>query len=150
MKAILHDGNSYKALSYTTALVTLEGKTKPIETTWSDVDYLIGDDGLMRHRDVVEGRPKIIVQPLTPPPSVRYEPPVVQSDLFSPAIPRAAVQNDIEGAKEMLNLVDDETLAPIYRAIKEAFAGREMELWESLSSEQQIILKKGKHLYQAV
>jgi hypothetical protein len=113
--------------------------------TWSDIDHLVGDDGLMRQRELVDEMPTIVAQSLTPPPSIKYEPAPVQIDLLTPQSRRIPPRDDVEYAKEMLDLVDDDiNLMAVYWAIKEAFRGKEESLWHQLNEEQRMKLKKGR------
>jgi len=145
MKAILLNGKTVPVLEYGTATVLLKGTNKPVETTWADIDYLLDENGMMRQREIVEGMPTIIVQPMNPSASVKYNPPPVQTDLLTPLVDRTPPQDDIEDAKEMLDLVDDDiNLMAVYWAIKEAFKGREKSFWGYLNEEQKMKLKKGR------
>jgi hypothetical protein len=142
MKAILHNSKTYVALSYNTSSVTLATKSgKPDIITWADVDYLLGDDGLERHREVVEGMPKIIVQA---PKDPRWEPMAIapiQPDLF--AAPPKCPQDDFEDAIAMIDAIDcDDAREAVRGALKACFEGEErVRFWGVLSFEQRGKLK---------
>jgi hypothetical protein len=146
MKAILKlNGKAAKALTYNTSTVTLATKSgRPDIITWADVDYLIGDDGLERHREVVEGFPKIIVQaPLDP----RWQPIEMtpsQTDLF--AVPPKCPRDDFEAAIALIDLIESDNEREAVREVLAAtFEGEEKQkLWGVLSFEQRTKLQKAK------
>jgi hypothetical protein len=142
MKAILSDGESYVALSYSTSSVTCKGKNRPVEVPWHEVNYLIGDDGLERHREVVEGFPKIIVQAPKDPGWQPIEMTPSQTDLFSVA-PKGS-QDDFEDAIALIDLIDNDDAREAVRGVlNECFEGKARgELRGRLSFEQQGKLKK--------
>jgi hypothetical protein len=143
MKAILHNNKTYAALSYNTSTVTLATRSgKPDIITWADVDYLIGDDGLERHREVVEGFPKIIVQAPKDPRWQPYEMTPAQTDLFA-ATPQRP-HDDSEDAIALINLIEsDDEREAVRGVLNECFEGKARgELRERLSFEQQGKLKK--------
>jgi hypothetical protein len=142
MKAILSDGESYVALSYSTSSVTCKGKTRPVEVPWHEVNHLVGDDGLERHREVVEGFPKIIVQA---PKDSRWKPyrmTPAQTDLFA-AAPRCP-QDDFEDAIALIDLIkSDDERESVRGVLNECFEGKARgELRGRLSFDQQGKLKK--------
>jgi hypothetical protein len=145
MKAILKDGEGYKALEYNTSTVTLATKSgKPDIITWADVDHLVGDDGLERHREVVEGFPKIIVQA---PKDPRWQPYAItpsQTDLF--AAPSKCPQDDFEDAIALIDLIESDDERDAVRAVlNECFEGKARgRLRGMLSFEQKAKLQKAK------
>jgi hypothetical protein len=142
MKAILTNGKTYSALSYNTSTVTLATRSgRPDIITWADV-RLIGDDGLERHREVVEGMPKIIVQA---PKDPRWQPmPIApsQTDLF--AAPPKYPQDDFEDAIALIDTIDgDDAREAVRGVLNECFEGeRRGVLRGMLSFEQQTKLQK--------
>jgi hypothetical protein len=134
MKAILHNNKTYAALSYNTSTVTLATKSgRPDVITWADVDHLIGDDGLERHREVVNGMPKIIVQA---PPDPRWRPMAItpaQADLFS--APPKCPQDDFEDAIALIDAIDcDDAREAVREVLAATFEGEEKrKLWGVLS-----------------
>jgi hypothetical protein len=143
MKAILKlNGKAAKALSYNTSSVTLATKSgKPDIITWADVDYLVGDDGLERHREVVEGTPKIIVQAPKDPRwgSMAIAP--TQPNLFAP--PLKCPQDDFEDAITLIDAIDNDDVREAVRGVLTAtFEGEEKrKLWGMLSFDQKARLK---------
>lgn len=149
MNAILLNGKTVPVLEYGTATVLLKGTTRPVETTWSDIDYLLDQNGMMRQREIVEGMPTIIVQPLTPPSSVKYNPPPVQTDLLAPTPERTPPQGDVEDAKEILDLTEgEEVIKIVHKAIQTVFKDKKEKemLWGKLNEDQQGKLKMGRKL----
>jgi hypothetical protein len=143
MKAHLHNNKTYAALSYSTSTVALATKSgKPDLITWADVDHLIGDDGLERHREVVEGFPKIIVQAPKDPRWQPYEMTPAQTDLFAVA-PKGS-QDDFESAIALIDLIEsDDEREAVRGVLNECFEGKARgELRKRLSFEQQGKLKK--------
>jgi hypothetical protein len=137
LKAILKDGGLYKALTYNTSTVTLATRSgRPDIITWADVDYLLGDDDLERHREVVEGMPKIIVQAPKDLGWQPYEMTPAQTDLF--AVPQERPQDDFEGAIALIDLIEsDDEREAVRGALTATFGGEEKrKLWGMLSSEQ--------------
>jgi hypothetical protein len=147
MKAILKlNGKAAKALSYNTSTVTLATKSgRPDVITWADVDHLIGDDGLERHREVVEGFPKIIVQAPKDPLWQPIEMTPSQTDLFSVA-PKGS-QDDFEDAIALIDAIDcDDARDAVRGVLNECFEGKARgELRERLSFDQKAKLQKGKY-----
>jgi hypothetical protein len=143
LKAIFKDGEAYKALEYNTSTVTLATRSgRPDIITWADVDHLIGDDGLERHREVVEGFPKIIVQAPKDPRWQSIEMTPAQTDLFSVA--QKGSQDDFEDAIALINLIEsDDEREAVRGVLNECFEGKARgELRGRLSFEQQGRLKK--------
>jgi hypothetical protein len=144
MKAILKlNGKTYAALEHNTSTVTLATKSgRPDIVTWADVDHLIGDDGLERHREVVEGFPKIIVQAPKDPGWQPIEMTPSQTDLFSVA-PKGS-QDDFEDAIALIDLIDNDDAREAVRGVlNECFEGRARgELRGRLSFDQKARLKK--------
>jgi hypothetical protein len=144
MKAILKlNGKAAKALTYNTSTVTLATKSgKPDVITWADVDRLVGDDGLERHREVVEGFPKIIVQAPKDPLWQPIEMTPSQTDLFS--VPQKCPQDDFEDAIALIDLIEtDDEREAVRGVLNECFEGKARgELRGRLSFEQQGKLKK--------
>jgi hypothetical protein len=143
MKAILKNGEVATATAYNTSTVVLATKSgKPDVITWADVDHLIGDDGLERHREVVEGFPKIIVQAPKDPLWQPIEMTPAQTDLFSVA-PKGS-QDDFEDAIALIDLIESDDEREAVRGVLAAtFEGEEKrKLWGVLSFEQQGKLKK--------
>ncbi|MGL5059088.1 MAG: hypothetical protein ACRC62_03820 [Microcoleus sp.] len=70
------NGKRYAVTAYNTSTVTLATKSgRPDVVTWDEIDYLESEDGLQRHRDVANGMPIIVVQPINVDPRwVPYEP----------------------------------------------------------------------------
>jgi hypothetical protein len=142
LKAHLTNSKTYVALSYNTSSVTLATKSgKPDIITWADVDHLVGDDGLERHREVVEGTPKIIVQA---PKDPRWQPiPIAptQADLFAPQPKRP--QDDFEDAIALIDAIDcDDAREAVRGVLKACFEGEErIRFWGVLSFGQQGKLK---------
>jgi hypothetical protein len=143
MKAHLHSNKTYAALSYNTSSVTLATKSgKPDIITWADVGHLVGDDGLQRHREVVEGFPKIIVQA---PKDPRWQPMAIapiQTDLLSPS-PKCP-QDDFEDAIALIDAIEsDDEREAVRGVLKACFEGEErVKFWGMLSSEQKGRLRK--------
>jgi hypothetical protein len=138
MKAILHNGKTYAALTYNTSTVVLATRSgRPDIITWADVDHLIGDDGLERHREVVEGIPKIIVQAPKDPRWQPYGITPAQTDLFA-AAPRCP-QDDFEDAIALIGLIEsDDAREAVRGVLNECFEGeRRGRLRGMLSFEQQ-------------
>jgi hypothetical protein len=132
MKAHLHNGKTYAALEYNTSTVTLATKSgRPDIITWADVDYLVGDDGLERHREVMYGTPVIIVRA---PPDSKWQP--YQGE---PLPPRESPQNDFEDAIALIDIIgNDDAREAVREALAATFEGKEKrKLWGMLSSEQQ-------------
>jgi hypothetical protein len=138
MKAILKlNGKAAKALTYNTSTVTLATKSgKPDVITWADVDHLIGDDGLERHREVVNGSPKIIVQAPKDPGWQPYAITPSQTDMFT--APPKCPQNDFEDAIALIDLIESDDEREAVRGVLAAtFEGEDKRrLWGMLSSEQ--------------
>jgi hypothetical protein len=143
MKAILNNGKTYAALEYNTSTVTLATRSgRPDIITWADVDHLIGDDGLERHREVVEGFPKIIVQAPKDPRWQPIEMTPSQTDLFS--APPKCSQDDFEDAIALIDIIEsDDEREAVRGVLNECFEGKARgELRGRLSFEQQGKLKK--------
>jgi hypothetical protein len=143
MKAILHNNKTYAALSCNTSTVVLATKSgRPDIITWADVNHLIDDDGLERHREVVEGFPKIIVQAPKDPRWQPYGMTPAQTDLFA-AAPRCP-QDDFEDAIALIDLIEsDDEREAVRGVLNECFEGKARgELRGRLSFEQQGKLKK--------
>jgi hypothetical protein len=142
LKAILHNGKTYATNDYNTSTVTLATKSgKPDVITWAEVDYLIGDDGLERHREVVEGMPKIIVQA---PKNPGWQPMLIapsQTDMFS--APTKCPQDDFEDAIALIEMVETKEEREAVREVLGAcFEGEnKRRLWGRLSFEQRGRLK---------
>jgi hypothetical protein len=138
MKAIIKlNGKAAKALSYNTSTVTLATRSgKPDIITWADVDYLVGDDGLERHRDTPNGLPTIIVQP---PPDSRWQP--YQSEALPP---QESPQNDFEDVVALIDAIDNEDArVAVCAALAVCFEGEaKRRFWGVLSFEQKRRLKK--------
>jgi hypothetical protein len=138
MKAILKNGEVATATAYNTSTVVLATKSgKPDVITWADVDHLIGDDGLERHREVVEGFPKIIVQAPKDPRWQSIEMTPAQTDLFSVA--QKGSQDDFESAIALIDLIESNDEREAVRGVlNECFEGeRRGRLRGMLSFEQQ-------------
>jgi hypothetical protein len=137
MKAITTTGKAFKATHYNTSTVTLATRSgKPDIITWADVDSLVGDDGLERHREVVEGTPKIIVQA---PKDPRWQPMAIaptQPDLFAP--PPKRPQDDFEDAIALIDAIDCDDAREAVRGVLKAYFGGEerVRFWGVLSFEQ--------------
>jgi hypothetical protein len=145
LKAILKDGEAYKALEYNTSTVTLATRSgRPNVITWADVDHLIGDDGLERHREVVNGSPKIIVQAPKDPGWQPYAITPSQTDMFTVQPQRP--QNDFEDAIALIDAIDcDDAREAVRGVLNECFEGKARgELRERLSFDQKAKLQKGK------
>jgi hypothetical protein len=131
MKAITTSGKAFKATHYNTSTVTLATRSgKPDIVSWHDLSHVIGDDGLERHREVVNGMPTIIVQS---PPDPRWQP-----YLGKPQEPRECPQNDFEGAADLIDLIETAEEREAVRAMLTAsFAGDEKaHFWNGLSDGQ--------------
>jgi hypothetical protein len=130
MKAILPDGKAYAATSYTTSSVTLATRSgRPDTITWADVDYLVGDDGLERHREVMHGTPVIIVQAPKDPQWQPYQ--------GEPLPQRECPQTDFDAATELIDLIDnEEARAAVCAALAQCYEGEaKRELWGGLTAQ---------------
>lgn len=147
MIAHLTSGRSVSATDYSTATVTLATKSgRGEQVTWSEVDHIVSEDGLQRHRDVVDGQPTIIVQSVKDPCWVAYQPPLVQSDLFAPPAPPKLPLDDTEDAIALIDLVETQGEGEaVLAALKASFEGESRKrLWGQLSPEQRAKLNNVK------
>lgn len=131
------NGDRYVATAYNTSTVTLATRSgRPDVVAWAEIDHLIGDDGLRRHRDVVDGIPKIIVQP------VNIDPCWVPCPT-PPTLPSNLPQSDFEDAIALIDLIDnDDAREAVREALRASFEGqRKRELWDMLSKDQKARLQ---------
>jgi hypothetical protein len=131
LKAHLHNGKTYAALEYNTSTVTLATRSgRPDIITWADVDYLVGDDGLERHREVMHGTPVIVVQA---PPDPQWHP-----YPGAPLPQRECPQTDFDAATELVDAIDnEEARAAVCAALAQCYEGEaKRKLWGRLTAQQ--------------